>query len=128
MISIEKMEWLANHESNARTYTRNINRISPSEIARTLGFELIERNRELDELGHPQGDGKLVNRIKLGCQKEVLIVETGDRHGAVLRLQPPLITTTEDVEAILHRLHCRPDHRSKSTPYTAAALNIYRSI
>ncbi|MGA9618091.1 MAG: diaminobutyrate--2-oxoglutarate transaminase family protein [Serratia proteamaculans] len=69
-----------------------------------LGVELIDRNREHDALGHPQGDGELANRVKLGCQEEGLIVETGGRHGAVLRLLPPLIITAEDVEAILHRL------------------------
>ncbi|MDE1497305.1 hypothetical protein KKJ25_21010 [Xenorhabdus bovienii] len=39
--------------------------------------------------------------MKRCCLDAGLIVETGGRNGAVLRLLPPLIITAQDVEAIL---------------------------
>lgn len=69
-----------------------------------LGVELINRNLKHDALGHLQTDGELAKRIKHCCLDAGLIIETGGRNGAVLRLLPPLIITAQDVEAILQCL------------------------
>ncbi|MEB7587197.1 diaminobutyrate--2-oxoglutarate transaminase family protein [Serratia rubidaea] len=69
-----------------------------------LGVELINRDLAPDALGHPQADGELAKRLKRCCLEAGLIVETGGRNGAVLRLLPPLIISEQDVDAILHGL------------------------
>jgi diaminobutyrate-2-oxoglutarate transaminase len=49
-------------------------------------------------------DGALAQRLKLAAFKRGLLVETGGRHGSVLRFLPPLILEEADVTAILERL------------------------
>jgi diaminobutyrate-2-oxoglutarate transaminase len=56
--------------------------------------------------GSPRGrqDGALSAAIKRAAFDHGLLLETGGRHGAVLRMLPPLILTSRDVGAILDRL------------------------
>ncbi len=49
-------------------------------------------------------DGHLAKVIKQHCFKHGLIVETGGRHGAVLRFLPPLIITDAEIDQIVERL------------------------
>ncbi|MBC7978530.1 MAG: diaminobutyrate--2-oxoglutarate transaminase, partial [Myxococcales bacterium] len=48
--------------------------------------------------------GALTAAIKRAAFEHGLLVETGGRHGAVLRLLPPLIASRADVGEILDRL------------------------
>jgi diaminobutyrate-2-oxoglutarate transaminase len=48
-------------------------------------------------------DGNLARRIKLAAFANGLLLETGGRHGSVLRFLPPLILEESDVGAILDR-------------------------
>ena len=47
--------------------------------------------------------GTLAKQIKLSCLSHGLIVETGGRHGAVLRFLPPLTINEDEVAAVLSR-------------------------
>jgi diaminobutyrate-2-oxoglutarate transaminase len=50
-----------------------------------------------------QGDGARARAIKLNCFDNGLIMETGGRHGAVLRFLPPLTITEAEVGMVLDR-------------------------
>ncbi|WP_419735754.1 diaminobutyrate--2-oxoglutarate transaminase family protein [Pseudomonas sp. COR18] len=49
------------------------------------------------------GDGQRAREIKLNCFENGLVIETGGRHGAVLRLLPPLNITEADIGQVLER-------------------------
>ena len=49
-------------------------------------------------------DGVLAERIRRAAFENGLLIETGGRYGAVLRLLPPLIVSEEEIGAILERL------------------------
>jgi diaminobutyrate-2-oxoglutarate transaminase len=53
---------------------------------------------------HANLDGALARRIKRECFERGLILETGGRHGAVLRLLPPLVITEAEVDLAVDRL------------------------
>lgn len=69
-----------------------------------LGMELIDPDGYPDALGHPPAAGELARAVKLRCLEEGLIIETGGRHGAVLRFLPPLIISESEIDAVLERL------------------------
>jgi len=50
-----------------------------------------------------QADGALAHAIKLNCFDNGLMMETGGRHGAVLRFLPPLTITEQEVDMVLDR-------------------------
>ncbi|MCE0460734.1 MULTISPECIES: diaminobutyrate--2-oxoglutarate transaminase family protein [Pseudomonas] len=50
-----------------------------------------------------QADGTLAHAIKLNCFDNGLMMETGGRHGAVLRFLPPLTITEGEVDMVLDR-------------------------
>lgn len=66
-----------------------------------LGVEIIHPS-DTQAPGAP--NGALARIIKQNCFKHGLIIETGGRHGCVLRFLPPLITSNNDVAEILTRL------------------------
>jgi diaminobutyrate-2-oxoglutarate transaminase len=49
-------------------------------------------------------DGELAQAIKRECFARGLILETGGRHGAVMRFLPPLVITEQEIDAALHIL------------------------
>jgi diaminobutyrate-2-oxoglutarate transaminase len=49
-------------------------------------------------------DGSLAKRIKTECFSQGLIIETGGRHGAILRFLPPLIITEQEIDEVIARL------------------------
>jgi diaminobutyrate-2-oxoglutarate transaminase len=49
-------------------------------------------------------DGEVARAVKLNAFEEGLLIETGGRHGSVLRLLPPLVMTDEDVAIAVERL------------------------
>lgn len=58
-------------------------------------------------------DGALSAAIKRAAFDGGLLLETGGRHGAVLRMLPPLIVTSADVGAILDRLEVAVTHAKR---------------
>ncbi|MBT0963976.1 diaminobutyrate--2-oxoglutarate transaminase family protein [Denitromonas iodatirespirans] len=53
--------------------------------------------------GASEPDGELATRIKLAAFEHGLLIETGGRHGAVMRFLPPLNISESDVGEILSR-------------------------
>lgn len=49
-------------------------------------------------------DGTLAKAIKRECFTRGLIIETGGRHGAVLRFLPPLVITEQEIDQTIDRL------------------------
>lgn len=66
-----------------------------------IGVEVVQPGT--DGRPGPQ-NGVLAKAIKRCAFESGLLIETGGRHGAVLRFLPPLIITPSDVGAILDRL------------------------
>jgi diaminobutyrate-2-oxoglutarate transaminase len=69
-----------------------------------LGIEIVNPDGQPDAQGRPPADGALTRRIKQACLDEGVIVESGGRHSAVLRLLPPLIITPDEIETVVSRL------------------------
>ncbi len=69
-----------------------------------LGVELIDPDGAPDALGHPPADGELARAVKRRCLEEGLIIESGGRHGAVLRFLPPLTIGEAEIDAVVERL------------------------
>jgi diaminobutyrate-2-oxoglutarate transaminase len=65
-----------------------------------IGVEVVDREAEPDRLGSRPAHPELAARIQAECLRRGLILETGGRHGSVLRFLPPLIVTGEEVEEI----------------------------
>jgi diaminobutyrate-2-oxoglutarate transaminase len=64
-----------------------------------LGIEIIDPDR-LDPTGRPEAHPALARAIQKNCLAHGLIIELGGRHGAVMRLLPPLIITSEQVTRV----------------------------
>ncbi len=64
-----------------------------------LGMEIVDRG-EPDAMGRPVGFGSLARELQAACFADGLIVELGGRHGAVMRLLPPLTITAAQVDAV----------------------------
>ncbi len=89
-----------------------------------LGMEMIEPDGSVDALGHPQAAGAIAAQVKRACLDEGLIIETGGRHGAVLRFLPPLVITRSEVDQVLERLdRALASQRVSSTRAIARALH-----
>jgi diaminobutyrate-2-oxoglutarate transaminase len=68
-----------------------------------VGVEMIVPDGIPNRLGHPPAAPELAKALKKACLKHGLIIESGGRHGAVMRFLPPLIVTTSDVIDIVKR-------------------------
>ena len=64
-----------------------------------LGMEIVDRDQP-DAMGRPTGHGSLARELQAACFADGLIVELGGRHGAVMRLLPPLTITAVQVDAV----------------------------
>jgi diaminobutyrate-2-oxoglutarate transaminase len=69
-----------------------------------IGVELVDSAAEPDQRGALPPAPRLAARVRAACLERGLIVEIGGRHGAVVRLLPPLNITDEQCEAVLKRL------------------------
>lgn len=69
-----------------------------------LGVEIVNPGGTPDRQGVPPPHGALARRIKQACLRHGLIIETGGRHGAVLRFLPPLVITETEIGEVLVRL------------------------
>ncbi|MFI5762734.1 diaminobutyrate--2-oxoglutarate transaminase family protein [Streptomyces sp. NPDC051563] len=61
------------------------------------GIEIVDPAGPADQLGSLPADGARAKRIKRACLDHGLLLESGGRHGAVLRLLPPLVITDEEI-------------------------------
>ncbi|UTO67945.1 diaminobutyrate--2-oxoglutarate transaminase family protein [Streptomyces rapamycinicus] len=86
---------------------------APREGGRRVGAQGEGAGGALDErgpyagatrTGAPPADPALAAAVQQECLRRGLIVELGGRHGAVIRLLPPLTITDEQTEAVLDRL------------------------
>ena len=68
------------------------------------GMEIVKYDSASDPIGSRPANGLLAKMIKRECIQHGLIIETGGRHGAVLRLLPPLIVTNDDLLEIAEKL------------------------
>lgn len=64
------------------------------------GAEIVDPDAAPDSLGSHPANPALADRIQAECLERGLILETGGRHGAVLRFLPPLIVTEGQVDRI----------------------------
>ncbi|WP_236904497.1 diaminobutyrate--2-oxoglutarate transaminase family protein [Collimonas fungivorans] len=68
-----------------------------------VGVEMIDPNAPSNRLGHRATNAELAKALKKACLRRGLIIESGGRHGGVMRFLPPLILTTSDVIEIVKR-------------------------
>jgi diaminobutyrate-2-oxoglutarate transaminase len=65
-----------------------------------LGLDLVDPDAAADALGaRPPAPG-LARAVRAAALERGLIVELGGRHGAVLRLLPPLTMTEAEAEQV----------------------------
>jgi diaminobutyrate-2-oxoglutarate transaminase len=69
-----------------------------------LGVEIVDPEGPRDARGLASADGARASRIKRECLQHGVIIETGGRHGAVLRFLPPLVISEAQIDAVLARL------------------------
>lgn len=67
------------------------------------GVEIVNP-ADLDTHGRPVANGDLARQIKFSCLEHGMIIESGGRHGAVIRFLPPLIITDNELERALEIL------------------------
>ncbi|HEY7335856.1 MAG TPA: aminotransferase class III-fold pyridoxal phosphate-dependent enzyme [Bryobacteraceae bacterium] len=68
-----------------------------------LGIEIVDPASR-DCFGRPLGDRELARQVQAECFRRGLMIELGGRNGAVVRLLPPLIITSEQVEAVCNTI------------------------
>jgi diaminobutyrate-2-oxoglutarate transaminase len=64
-----------------------------------LGMEIVSKHP-----GNSVLDGALAKRIKRRCFEHGVIVETGGRHGAVMRFLPALTITVQEIDESVRRI------------------------
>lgn len=65
-----------------------------------IGAEIVSPLQKQSAAGTPPADPELAAKIQRKCFEKGLIVETGGRHGSVIRFLPPLIVTEEQIDDI----------------------------
>jgi diaminobutyrate-2-oxoglutarate transaminase len=65
-----------------------------------IGLDLVDRDATADALGARPAAPGLARRVRAEALERGLIVELGGRHGAVLRLLPPLTMTELEAEQV----------------------------
>jgi diaminobutyrate-2-oxoglutarate transaminase len=68
------------------------------------GLEIVDPDGLADALGSRPPNGARAREIKRRCLENGLLIESGGRHGAVLRLLPPLIITEEEIAELGEKL------------------------
>lgn len=69
-----------------------------------IGVEIINPEQPNEQQLPRQLNGTLAREIKRECFARGLILETGGRHGGVLRFLPPLVISEEEIDAALEIL------------------------
>ncbi|WP_137290999.1 diaminobutyrate--2-oxoglutarate transaminase [Natronorubrum halophilum] len=70
-----------------------------------LGMELVDTDGEPDSLGHAPADGDLASAVQSAAFDRGLVVETGGRHGSVVRFLPPLSISASRIDEIGEIVH-----------------------
>jgi diaminobutyrate-2-oxoglutarate transaminase len=83
-----------------------------------IGMEMVDP-RKCDRRGRPAYDGGRARAIQRACFERGLIIETGGRHGAVLRFLPPLIVTAAQLDSICDIVDtaCKATRLSRTTAH-----------
>ncbi|MED4066076.1 aspartate aminotransferase family protein [Priestia megaterium] len=68
-----------------------------------LGVEIIDATKPANKIGSHPANGELAKLIQKECFDRGVILEVGGRHGAVIRLLPPLILTKQQTDEVLTR-------------------------
>lgn len=68
-----------------------------------IGVEIISEHAKGNN-ANGNLDGAMAKAIKAECFLRGLLLETGGRHGAVLRFLPPLVITDEEIDQLAERL------------------------
>jgi diaminobutyrate-2-oxoglutarate transaminase len=66
-----------------------------------IGVELVDADAAPDAGGARPADPRLARAVRAACLARGLIVELGGRHGAVLRLLPPLVITDAQADQVI---------------------------
>jgi diaminobutyrate-2-oxoglutarate transaminase len=66
-----------------------------------IGLEMVDQEGTRDRLGRYPASGPLAKAMKEECFRRGLIVETGGRHSAVIRLLPPLVIADEELDEVI---------------------------
>lgn len=69
-----------------------------------VGAEIVQAAAPVHHGAPKRLDGALAGAIKRECFARGLILETGGRHGAVLRFLPPLVITEQEIDTALRIL------------------------
>ncbi|MFC6769742.1 aminotransferase class III-fold pyridoxal phosphate-dependent enzyme, partial [Natrinema soli] len=70
-----------------------------------LGMELVDPEGEPDSLGHYPADGDLASAVQSAAFDRGLVVETGGRHGSVVRFLPPLTISPSQIDDVGEIVH-----------------------
>jgi diaminobutyrate-2-oxoglutarate transaminase len=65
-----------------------------------LGIEIIQPGADRDRFGRPSASPELASALQRACLHRGLILELGGRHGATVRLLPPLIITAPEIDRV----------------------------
>lgn len=68
-----------------------------------LGVEIVDKTKAPNSIGSYPAAGELARAIQRECLNRGVILEVGGRHGAVIRLLPPLIMTKQQIDEVLSR-------------------------
>lgn len=68
------------------------------------GLEIVDPDGPMDALGSRPADGARARAIKRRCLEHGLLIESGGRHGAVLRLLPPLVISDDELDEMIVKL------------------------
>lgn len=66
-----------------------------------LGLEMVDCQGPADRFGRPRAAPQLAQAMRTECAERGLIIETGGRHGAVVRFLPPLVITDEEIAQVI---------------------------
>lgn len=66
-----------------------------------IGAEVVTPEKARSKEEKNTLDGELAKLIKRECFERGLILETGGRHGAVIRFLPPLVITREEIDSVI---------------------------
>jgi diaminobutyrate-2-oxoglutarate transaminase len=86
-----------------------------------IGVEIVDTGVEPDDLGSLPAHPELASKVQHECLRRGLIIETGGRHGSVLRFLPPLIVTGEQVDEICGIFHEAIEAAERSIPSLSEA-------
>ncbi|WP_053014021.1 diaminobutyrate--2-oxoglutarate transaminase [Caldimonas brevitalea] len=69
-----------------------------------LGMEIVDPEPPATRTGAHPPDTALARSLQQQCLRQGVILELGGRHGAVVRLLPPLIITAEEIDIVAERI------------------------